>query len=387
MAVMLKRLYEQVRHMEVELVAGAGGMENMVRWVHMVESIDASSFLDGGELAFVTGIGLNQKMELTDLVKGLYEKHAAGVMVNTGPFIREIDEAVIRFCDAHDFPIFSIPWKIHLARVIQIAACSISKSDQQEAELNYALINAISFPLQEELYVAMLARQGFRSGWNYCVAALKLSGSSTKTPERMDHIFLNLRAHLAHYYQHFALFPYEGRYLLVLANYPDEKIRKIMEDIRQYLSPLLGPEDRVHYGVGRSTKSIRCLCKSYAQACSILKLQKKGNVDPSLIFYSDMGLYKLILGVENRELLVEYYDKTIAPLAAYDSQHGSDYTGLLRCYLENDCRKNETAAQRFIHRNSLNYSLHKIERILEVDLGSLTVCMQLHMGFLLKDLL
>lgn len=387
MAVALKRLYEQVRHMEVELIAGREGMDRMVRWVHMVESLDASSFLDGGEIAFTTGIGLSRETELLALVESLYEKKAAGVMINTGPFLHNIDEAVIRFGDEHNFPIFSIPWKIHLARIIQIFSYSITKSEQQETETASAFINAIAFPLQEELYVAILSRQGFRVGWHYCAAVLKFTGSIARNPGRMENLLLNLRAHLLHYYKQFALFPYESRYLLVLGHYTEEEVHGIMDDIRGYLEPLLDKDSQVFYGVGRSTKSIRCLGKSYDQACSILKLQKKGTLESSRIFYTEMGLYKLILGVENRELLQEYYDRTIAPLAAYDSLHGSDYTGLLKCYLEHDCRKNETAACLFIHRNSLNYSLQKIGQILGTDLSSLNVCMQLHMGFLLKDLL
>ena len=45
MAVELQRLMEKVSHMDVNLIAGKGGIHNLVTWVHMVETTEASDFL------------------------------------------------------------------------------------------------------------------------------------------------------------------------------------------------------------------------------------------------------------------------------------------------------------------------------------------------------
>lgn len=44
MAVELQRLMEKVSHMDVNLIAGKGGIHNLVTWVHMVETTEASDF-------------------------------------------------------------------------------------------------------------------------------------------------------------------------------------------------------------------------------------------------------------------------------------------------------------------------------------------------------
>ena len=58
MSVLLVDLYERVKPLGVSLVAGGEGIDRTVRWVHMVESPETTRFLDGNEIAFITGIGV-----------------------------------------------------------------------------------------------------------------------------------------------------------------------------------------------------------------------------------------------------------------------------------------------------------------------------------------
>ena len=69
MAVELERLIKKVSDYDIKLEAGMGGLHNAVSWVHMVETSEATTFLDGGEIAFVTGIGTSGEDGLLTLVK------------------------------------------------------------------------------------------------------------------------------------------------------------------------------------------------------------------------------------------------------------------------------------------------------------------------------
>ena len=58
-------------------------------------------------------------------------------------------------------------------------------------------------------------------------------------------------------------------------------------------------------------------------------------------------------------------------------------TDVLKKYLQNNGSVNDTANQMYVHRNTINYKLKKIEEILDVDLSSLdfrihaTLCLYL----------
>ena len=387
MAVELQRLVEKVAHMDLTLLAGTGGLHHLVSWIHMVESLEATDFVEGGDVAFTTGLGLNNRVTLLTLVQYIYQRNTAGIIVNIGPFIEKIPKEVLDFCDEHDFPLFTIPWKIHLAEVMRIFSYTIAKDDLRTLETASAFKNAIFFPKQEELYVVPLSQHGFHVNWEYSVCAIRLEHYKQELPQRLEQLTLGLDSYGRHQYKNFAVFSHDNEILIVTANYTEADLRHFIEDIQQHITRLLAEGETVSLGCGKLTKSIRCLYKSYNQAVAIQKLQANNKIDKSLIFYSDMGIYKLLMGIEDKDIIREYYDKTIRPLQEYDSKNNSDLAAVLRCYLNHNGSVKETAEELFVHRNTINYKLNKVEELLGIDLSSLDQRLQISVGFMLQDML
>lgn len=387
MAVELQRLMEKVAHMDVTLVAGEGGIHNLVTWVHMVETKEASNFLEGGEIAFTTGLGLGTQTNLLDLIQLMYQKKVAGVIVNTGLFIEKIPQDAIDFCNKENFPLFVIPWKIHLAEVMRIFCFAITKDEQRILETAAAFKNSIFFPKQEELYVVPLSQQGFRVNWNYSVCMLTLSHSATSLPIRLEQLVTSLDTYASHKYDNFAIFSHDNEILIVTGNYNEIQLREFIQDLYNFATQSLASGESLSMGCGKITKSIRCLWKSYRQAKSIQKLQKSAKSNHSLIFYSDMGIYKLLMGIEDHDIIDEYYSKTIQPLLEYDEKNDSDLAIVLRTYLNHNGSVKETADELYVHRNTINYKLSRIAEILDMDLSQLNIRLQLSVGFMLQDML
>ncbi len=51
----------------------------------MVESKEISTFLEGGEIAFTTGVGISDPSELIDIVKSVVANGGSGIVINIGP--------------------------------------------------------------------------------------------------------------------------------------------------------------------------------------------------------------------------------------------------------------------------------------------------------------
>lgn len=375
--------------MSITLLAGEKGLSNMVSWVHMVETKEASSFLEGSEIAFITGIGLGNNLSILDLVVHIWENHAAGVVLNIGPFLEEIPKEVIDFGNSHDFPVFSVPWKIHIAEIMRIFSYTITKSEQTNLAIAAAFKNAIFFPKQEELYLVPLSQHGFNTGWNYyaCVICITQKKHSI-SQNRLESVCLDIDNYLQHRkYKKFAVFSIENQLIVITGNYKEELMNSFTHDIQDYLSRYLRENERFFISIGKSTKSIRCLYKSYNQALSIQNFLKNGKKDSNLLSYSDMGIYKLLLGIEDKDILEEYYAKTILPLTEYDEKNDSDLAQVLWCYLKHDGSVKDTADELFVHRNTINYKLNRAAELLNVNLSSLDVRLQLTLGFMLKDML
>ena len=384
MSVDIYKLMSQVKNMDVTLVAGKKGLLNTVTWIHMVENIEATTFLEGGELAFTTGFGLNNGQTLLELTECLYNKKAAGLILNIGPFLEKVPAEVIKFGDEHDFPIFIVPWKIHLAEMMRIFSFTILKDSQENLEIAAAFKNAIFFPKQEDLYVIQLSQRGFKINWHYAACVINLNNTNNVN---LDSIIMNLNTHMEHIFEDFAIFLHDTEIIVILGNYTSEKLHNFINELTSHLNILLSKKNSYTIGIGKLTKSIRCLYKSYRQAKNIQKLQLKNKIDKSLIFYSEMGIYKLLMNIENQDILNEYYEHSIKPIKEYDEKNNSSLTDVLRCYLKNNGSVKETADELYIQRNKVNYKIKKIEEILNIDLSSLDARVQLIVGFMLEDML
>lgn len=387
MALQLQQLIEKVDSMDISLIAGDKGLSNLVTWIHMVETTEASEFLVGGEIAFTTGLGINNKMTLLQLVEHIYSKKAAGIIVNIGPFLETVTPDVIDFCNAHDFPLFLVPWKIHLAEIMRIFSFAITKDEQKNLEIAVAFKNAISFPQQEELYVVPLSQHHFHVNWQYACTVIQIDHMNGAITNRLEHVINLLDHYLAHHYIDYSLFLHEYEIILVTGNYSESLLRELIDCVIQQLNTILLHQEEMYLGVGKLTRSIRCLYKSFRQAQNIKELQAHKKIDPSMFFYSDLGIYKLLMAIDDKEILKDYYEKTIFPLFEYDKQHNSDLTQILQCYLKHNGSVKETSDELFVHRNTINYKLNKIEELLHVNLSSLETRLQISVGFMLKDMM
>lgn len=390
MAVELKKLMKKVTHMDITLIAGEKGLSNMVTWVHMIETEEASTFLEGGEIAFATGIGLNSNLTLLNLVEHVWEHHAAGMVLNVGPFLEHIPQEIIDFGNQKNFPIFLVPWKIHIAEIMRIFSYAITKSEQRNREIAAAFKNAISFPEQEELFVVSLSQHGYHVNWNYYASVIRIKDSSdtSLTQSHLENLCLDLENYLQHHkYKKFACFLNENQLVVITGNYSEEMMHSIIHDIQAYLSHYLPKKQQFFLSIGKSTKSIRCLHKSFRQALSIQNFMENQKNSANILSYSNMGIYKLLMGIEDSDILKEYYEKTIQPLIEYDQQNNSDLSNVLWTYLQNDGSVKDTADELFVHRNTINYKLNRAEEILHMDFSSLNTRLQLVIGFMLQDML
>lgn len=386
MALTLKRLIEKVSDKEIRLVAGEEGQSRYVTWIHMMESVVTTEFLEENEIVITTGIGLGSAAELMDLVRECDRHHAAAVIVNIGPYINQVPVEAVSYCNQHRLPLYTVPWRIHLSEIIRIMIIAISQEEQREQQTASIFKNAIFFPKELELYIVPLSEHGYKESWNYAVVSVSLL--TDKNPAcRMSALESVMDSFIQHHLANCCVFLHETELVFVIGNCDNEILHQYVPRILGYLKSQLRAGETYCAGVGKLTRSARCIYKSYRQAAQIRKLHEKGHLNPSLIYYDDMNVYKILMAVEDMDILKEYYDKTIRPLADYDQNNNTDLTATLRYYLKNNCSVKETADELFVHRNTINYKLKKIEDILQKDLSGMNIRTSLSIGLMLQDIL
>lgn len=389
MAIILRDVLEKLKDVEITLVGGASGLDNVVTWVHMVENEEISDFLRGGEITFTTGIGLSENLDLMTLVKAVYRNSASGMVINIGPFIKEIPKEIGEFADENNFPIFMVPWHVHMAEMMRVISFDITNSERENMELEVAMKNAITSPHQEELYVEQLSSKMFMPEWHYEVALIEIVASKTglligdKKLESYKNILQNL---LIQNHKDSVILKIGNRLVIVMANYAKENIKPTMIKIKEKLSGALTKGEVCMCGVGGEAKGINNVHKSYKQAIKILKLVRALSNKADMIFYDELGPYKLLIAIEDKDVIEAYYKETIEPIVRYDSFNQSDLRTILESYLRHSGSVKDTAEEMFIHRNTVNYKIKKIEELLQIDLSQLDNRIKLTMGLMLDNL-
>ena len=100
------------------VVAGHGGLDRPIRWVHIVDIPDVASWVKGGELLLTTAISLKDKPDLQQkLIPSLVEKGLAGLVVAVGRYFHHIPPQMIAIADEMDFPIIELPFEVPFVEV------------------------------------------------------------------------------------------------------------------------------------------------------------------------------------------------------------------------------------------------------------------------------
>lgn len=159
----------------MKLIAGRAGMDNFVRWVHIVEDSEVPDFMHGNELVFTTGIGHKGSGWLLDFVRQLKGKNAAGVVVNIGPYINAVPKDVMEYCECNALPLFVVPWSVRLIDLTYDFCHRIISNEESETSLAGAFRNLFFAPGNRDEYAPVLERRGFHDMVSYTLLAAQLS--------------------------------------------------------------------------------------------------------------------------------------------------------------------------------------------------------------------
>ena len=381
----------------MKLVAGKDGMSRDIEWVHMVDTPEIAGFLAGGELAFTTGLGITDHMSLFDLVKSNYDRHGIGIVINLGPYIQTIPKEVLDFGDQKAFPIFEVQWKVHMADIMRICAYTITEQTKKETELSSAFHYAFVFPKNVDMYRQFLMMHSYRQNADYLVAEIAVwdrveneNGEyhySPAPPIRME-IFLREAGH-------YAMDETIGRFvfceanklMLIFYDADTDNANAVVSSVREAIRYYFKNKECTVTSIGKKVSFMEDLSSSFQMAEKVERLGRYQDRTEDIISYEDLGVYQLLFMINDKNSLRDYCRKNIDVLIEYDKLHKSDLTDITRRYLECSGSIQTIADEKFIHRNTVTYRIHKAEEILSADLSIEKDRLALQMAFLVHDVL
>jgi len=369
----------------MKLLAGAAGLENFVRWVHMIEDREVPSFLHGNELVFTTGIAQAGSGWMLDFAASMLLKKASGLVLNIGPYIESVPENVIEYCEKHNLPLFTVPWSVRLIDITYDFCHRIVASEEIEMGLAAAMRNLIFMPQEEKVYKPTLERRCFYPDSLYTVVALEpvYQDKSVLSEDESRNLKLQAQRLLNKTGRLFSLFFYDTKLIVILQEFNEKQIDEFI-DMLQRICEHHGVQYKLHAGVSPAGKGYLFISDAYHKAVMGLRIAKLHN--RKSVRYQHMGLYKLIVSVNDNDILNELYSESLGVLEEFDRKNGTDYMTTLRCYLEYNSSVQEVARVTFVHRNTVNYKIKRIREILKCDFDYENK-LKLMLAFFIKDLL
>ncbi len=366
MALSVRNLYQQTNQAHaVELVAGRSGLDKMVTWVHLIEDISVSRFLHGYELIFTTGIAESRPDWIRSFIQALNAQNVSGLVLNIGPYIHEIPPDVLHYCDEIGFPLFTVPWEVKLVDITYDFCHRIITSEERDHTVAQTLKNVIFFPENIRMYRPALERQGFGDQGEYCVASMQSKGAPADAETFRNRVRLCLQGALDRQTKRYSLFGVDENMVLVLQDFDRDAVRGLLQSVTHFVETM-GEGLSLRVGVSDAQTGLEGVSRLYRNAESALRIALRGA--ESVRWYADLGLYKVLLSVEDRGVLEELYNEALRPLCKYDQEHHTDYVQVLKCYLDNDASVQTVAKATYLHRNTINYKIKRIKEILHCDL-------------------
>ena len=349
---------------QMELIGGKNGWSNSISWALMLEDTKIIQNFAGKELAVTTGLGFQTEEALLELLAQLNEHNAAGLVVNTGFYILEIPESAVAYCDQNDFPLLTVPWDVYLADMIKDISIRVFIQSSTDEQISAALIHAIETPDARDLYENELLPY-FDLDGTFQVVLIStgdLDKMDTVDRKRLAYrmqLSLNNLTHNGHF------FYYASDFVIIMNDVGPNEVSGILTNFYEKVQKRM-PEKKVRIGISDIMTDISSLHTAYQRAKAAVTMAQQQ--ETSLLYFEEMGIYRLLYSVNDRKLLKDLCEKPLAPLLAYDREHDADYTDTLEIYLKHNGSLQAMAAEMFIHRNTVMYRMNNIKKLLGCSL-------------------
>lgn len=349
---------------KMELVAGQNGWANSISWLLMVEDTTIMENFKGKELAVTMGAGFRTEQDLLSLVEILDRHHAAGLVVNTGYYVKEIPASVRAYCNAHDLPLLQVPWVIEMSEMIKDLTVRIFLQTETDEQISSAFIKSIESPQRIEEYREKLSAS-FDVDGKFQVVLITTEGLDSMDTLDRKRIGYRLQIYMENVSHNAHFFYYNGYFAVIMNEVSEMQKEDIIQGFLMRTRHRM-PDKTIYCGEGSAVLDVANVHISFARAEYALRsaMQKK----QTFLQFDKLGVERILYSVTDELLMQQMGSQTLQPLLDYDAGHHADFVETLFCYLKNNGSVKAVADEMFIHKNTIVYRMSKIKELLQADL-------------------
>ncbi len=386
MSLTVSNLFKESVKYNMKLLAGENGLSSLVQWIHIIETMEDARFLHGNELVITEGILADEDDKMLSFVETLYLQNASALIVSTGMFIKKLPECVIAFCNEKGFPLFSIPRAIPLVDVTREYCQRIMENSAKEDTVITAFKNLIFHIGEKETLIHQIERYGYLSASAVLILcfSLELEKGTEEFVNKSRKLKTLAESVAKAIKDQYISFEYQEKRIVALIDYTQDEAETYVDAIFKELSAnkLLS---EIFIGIGDNVKGLECQDANFMHAYAACEIACRKQ--ERVLKYQELGLYKLFVNIENADVLLDFYQNSFGRIVKYDQENGTDYYKFAKTYIECNGHQGCVSDKLFIHRNTVNNYVKKIEEIVGIDLISWEGKAKLYAAYCVEDML
>lgn len=368
---------------QMKLLAGQKGLNNLVEWVHIIENDQVSEFLHGNEVVFTAGILNNYEGWLLEYAKKLYAAGTSAFVVNIGPYTKTISNEVIEYCNEVKMPLYTIPWETRIIDVTRDICYRIMQKEHVEISIAATVKNIIFKVGDLETQILQMERYGYLRDSRFCFIVMSFDNEKDPNKEfNLKRLKIYSERIARSINELYISFSYNDYFVLVLVNYGNYDVENFVDTFFQNWGK---HPWQVHMGISENKAGIKIQDENFNKALTAMKMAKKQ--DKQVIFYDKLDVYKILLNSKDDEVLKNYYKEILGKLEKYDKENNTNLIEFLELYLKNNGNIQLIAEKQFIHRNTVNNQLKKIEKITNHNPLNLEEKLKFALCFYIRDII
>lgn len=370
---------------DAKVVAGEQGLDNPIRWTHIIDLPDVSDWVKGGELLITSGLGIyNDTQDQIKYMNAAVEKKIAAVFVTVQEYLPQTTLQMREIADRAGMPLVELPRTLAFIEITEAILRKLA-ARSLNAEKDY-LIDALLAGnlLESEEMMARLHGLGLEPDQHHALVLAQKSGESFEQ----------------------ALSDEESREIMVSLNRsPRRAMMACLSNWVLAITPLGTREESsvpfahaldaalrertsepIRVGVGRLVRKMSDFPISYREAQDALFIAGITNDESLVKHYNDLGTWRLLLRTEESELqrFADYY---LSPVARHDRDHQTGWLTTLETYLGQNGNLRATARALSLHRNTITYQIDRTSQLLGRKLDDPEVRLNLQVALRARRLL
>ena len=366
----------------MKYLAGKDGWSNSISWVHLVEDTTIIRHFWVKELAVTTGLGFPTQEAIMELASHLVQRHAAGLIVNTGNYIEKLPDSLLAYCEENHLPLLTVPWEIHLSDMMKDFSIRIFVQESTDEEVVNALIAAVEQPDNQDAYRKKLLPH-FDVDGTFQVMLIASEGLDSMDTVDRRRLSYRLQMYLEQITHNGSFFYYSSFSVLVVNAIRQELLIELGEGMLNRAHKRM-PDRPFYVGIGSLVTDIENLAVSYRRAEAAARMAMRTKT--TLLQFDGMGMYRLLYSCTDTGLLAQIQRDTLSVLEEHDRRHNSNYVETLQSYLEFDGSIQAMAQNMFTHRNTIIYRMNNIKKLLGTELATPAERLPYQIAFYIRNM-